>query len=43
MKMTDLLNAIDRLPDEELKDLIEYAQLELELRDLRPLINETAD
>lgn len=43
MKMNDLLNAIDRLPDEELKDLIEYARLELKLRNLGPLEDETAD
>lgn len=43
MKMTDLLNAIDRLPDEDLKDLIEYAQLEAKLRKLGSFENETAD
>lgn len=32
MKMTELLNAVDTLSDAELKDLIEYACLELELR-----------
>ena len=40
MEMTELLTAVDTLSDTELKDLIEYACLELELRRIK---NEVTD
>lgn len=43
MKMSELLKAIDHLPEEELKDLIEYARLELELIALGRPENKIAD
>lgn len=43
MKMSELLKAIDRLSEEELKDLIEYASLELELLTLHRSENKIAD
>lgn len=43
MTMFKLLKAIDLLPEEELKDLMEYARLTLELIEINRAENKTAD